>query len=501
MIVGSTILCFIAIGKVGGFSGLNDGLAAQSSNLTNLLPPDLSFGISLYVFAFFLGGLGVAGQPQVVSRVMTLDSDEDRKKAMIWFFVWQTPFILIMLIIGLASRVLFSAANYDAELSLPIMAMETMPAIGVGMILASIFAATMSTADSQVLACTAAITDDIKPEWNQNHKRTKQVTLVVAAFATAISIAGLYVPGGDSVFTLVVLAVYGLGGVFIPLLILRWSGYKPDSTHSIVMMTSAFAGVIIWGLLGFGEDVFPSVPGMGAAFLVHFLMCAFRDASDSNSLGRFKIPEARKNQIATYGIALLVVAVAAEASYAVYAPDALEDDGQSDEIGMYIIQGNYTYQEIASGSEEIASGSTIQIDVNYAEMSDPAVGYLFTASHSDNEQPCDPTASTIDDEVSIEGGIKEQLISRSGTEETIEEGLMWINTSIIGMGPIAISEAQIIQELAPGDIGYGDYSFDVGVTANSDGGLFCPNNDDSEIVDWKIELVFLESFTISSVTS
>ena len=497
MIVGSTILCFIAIGKVGGFSGLNDGLAAQSSNLTNLLPPDLSFGISLYVFAFFLGGLGVAGQPQVVSRVMTLDSDEDRKKAMIWFFVWQTPFILIMLIIGLASRVLFSAAEYDAELSLPKMAMETMPAIGVGMILASIFAATMSTADSQVLACTAAITDDIKPEWNQNHKRTKQVTLVVAAFATAISIAGLYVPGGDSVFTLVVLAVYGLGGVFVPLLILRWSGYKPDSTHSIVMMTSAFAGVIIWGLLGYGEDIFPSVPGMGAAFLMHFLMCAFREASDSNSLGRFKIPEARKSQMIGYGIALLFVAGVAEASYAAYAPDAMDEDGWSDEIRMYTVQGNYTYEEIASGSDEIASGSTIQVDANYAEMSNSPVGYLFTATHTDNEQACDITASTIDDDVSIEGGIGEQLISRSGTEETVEDGAMWINTSIVGMGPVAISEAQILEELSGGDIGYGDYSFEVGVTANSDGGIICQNNDDSEIVDWKIELVFLKEFTIS----
>ena len=501
MIVGSTILCFIAIGEVGGFSGLNDGLSAQSSNLTNLLPPDLSFGISLYIFAFFLGGLGVAGQPQVVSRVMTLDSDEDRKKAMIWFFVWQTPFILIMLIIGLASRVLFNAAEYDAELSLPKMAMETMPAVGIGMILASIFAATMSTADSQVLACTAAITDDIKPEWNQNHKRTKQVTLVVAAFATAISIAGLYIPGGDSVFTLVVLAVYGLGGVFVPLLILRWSGYKPDSLHSIVMMTSAFAGVIIWGLLGFGEDIFPSVPGMGAAFLAHFLMCAFREASDSNSLGRFKIPEARKNQMVGFGIALLFVAGVAEASYAIYAPDAMEDDEFSNEIRMYTVQGNYTYQEIASGSEEIASGSTIQVDINYAEMGGPPVGYLFTASHSDNEQPCDFTASTIDDDVSIEGGIGEQLISRSGTEETIGDGVIWINSSIIGMGPIAISEAQIIQELTPGDIGYGDYAFEIGVTANSDGGIFCQNNDGSEVVDWKIELVFLETFTISSVTS
>ena len=38
----------------------------------------------------------------------------------------------------------------------------------------------MSTADSQVLACTAAITDDIKPEWREDHKTTKKVTLYVA---------------------------------------------------------------------------------------------------------------------------------------------------------------------------------------------------------------------------------------------------------------------------------------------------------------------------------
>ena len=108
----------------------------------------------------------------------------------------------------------------------------------------------MSTADSQVLACTAAITDDIKPEWSQDHKTTKKVTLVVAAFATLISICGLYIPGGDSVFLLVVLAVYGLGAIFIPLLLIRMCGYEPDSKHTITMMIAAFSGLLIWRLTG-----------------------------------------------------------------------------------------------------------------------------------------------------------------------------------------------------------------------------------------------------------
>ena len=68
MIVGSVLLCWVAMGEVGGFNGLHDGLNSQNENLTNMFPPDLKLGVTLWVFAFFLGGLGVAGQPQVVSR-------------------------------------------------------------------------------------------------------------------------------------------------------------------------------------------------------------------------------------------------------------------------------------------------------------------------------------------------------------------------------------------------------------------------------------------------
>lgn len=347
MVIGSTILCWIAIKEVGGFSGLDAGLEAQSTMLTNFLPPDLKFGISMWAFAFFLGGLGVAGQPQVVSRVMTLGSDRDRKQAMIWFFVWQTPFIILMLIIGMASRVLFNAEGFDAELGLPTMAMETMPAFGVGMILASIFAATMSTADSQVLACTAAITDDIKPEWRQDHKTTKKVTLVVAAFATMVSIGGLYIPGGDSVFALVVLAVYGLGGIFIPLLTIRWMGYKPDSTHSISMMVAAFAGVIGWIMLGLGggDGIFPSVPGMGAAFAVHFILNQVR-TPEVSSLGRYNWPDQKK--MGAIAAAIIIPFGAFEVSYLISAPDSVDSENVQ---GEWLVELEFT--NIANGEETI----------------------------------------------------------------------------------------------------------------------------------------------------
>ena len=399
MIVGSMILCWIALGEVGGFSGMSSGLESQDTNLTNFLPPDLMFGFSMWVFAFFLGGLAVAGQPQVVSRVMTLGSEKDRKQAMVWFFVWQTPFIALMTFVGLASRVLFPISDdFDPELGLPMLAMDTMPAIGVGMILASIFAATMSTADSQVLACTAAITDDIKPEWRENHKTTKKVTLVVAALATAISIGGLYIPGGDSVFLLVVLAVYGLGSVFVPLLIIRWMGYKPDSTHSIVMMSSAFAGVIIWSMLPTilglktvsGPDgVFPSIPGMVAAFAAHFIMNKIRTPGVS-SLGRFSLPD--KNKVITFAAIILIPIAGLEATYLVKGPDSSSSSSAPDPDSMWNLTAEFDYSYVET---------TIEIDDESSEtftFEIPAdvIQAIFLLNYTESNEGGVPTTQQCD---------------------------------------------------------------------------------------------------------
>ena len=503
MIVGSVILCWVALGNVGGFSGMHENLESQSATLVNFLPTDISLGISLYFVAFFLGGLGVAGQPQVVSRVMTLKSDKDRKQAMIWFFVWQTPFIALMFIVGLASRVLFTDGDFDAELGLPALAMDTLPALGVGMILASIFAATMSTADSQVLACTAAITDDIKPEWREDHKTTKKVTLYVAAAATLISIAGLYIPGGDSVFTLVVLAVYGLGGIFVPLLIIRWMGYKPDSFHSIVMMISAFTGVIIWTLLGLGEDVFPSVPGVGAAFTAHIVMCLMRNDSASNPFGRFEITQDQRKRFVTFGIVALCFVGVAEGTYAAYGPDS-DSNANANRVAMYQIDGEFAFLEIGSGTEVISDSAQVTASSDAIDITGlNIVGFQIATSHTDNEQACNFAASTEDDEISYEGGIGDFIVSNSGTEQNLDSSEYWIDSSLIGTTQNGSTNSLAVL-LDGGASGIGGYEFTISAIINEGGSELplppCQNDDSDESVDWTISLIAL-NYTLTEIKS
>ena len=506
MIIGSSLLCYVALGEVGGFSGLHDGLEGQNANLTSIVPADLNFGVTLWIFAFFLGGLSVAGQPQVVSRVMTLGTDEDRKTAMLWFFAWQTPFLLIMVIIGLASRVVFTGADFDPELGLPMLAMETLGPFWVGLILASIFAATMSTADSQVLACTAAFTDDVMPEISQDHKKTKIVTLIIAAFATAISIFGLYVPGGDSVFALVVLAVYGLGSIFVPILIIRWAGYEPDTNHTMAMMLAALVTVILWSVSGFGDDIFPSVPGMGAAFITHFMMNKLR-SSDISPLGRFDIPD-----IKTIGVGALIIlapVTVVEASYIFAGPDSLESDGGPS--GEWLVEASFGSEQLADGIDYVNDGQTLTVEMHTDAVDDAEdlniVGVRVTLTYSEDETSsglgCAAPGASNPDPDTITGTVVHNEHNTTASGQNSGAGVSshiveveWFNASMIG-NVSGVSKSDINNGLDVGDAGLGVYTLDVTVIVDSGGGLGCSHTDDGEEVEYLVELITLD-YSITS---
>ncbi|MEK9805575.1 MAG: sodium/proline symporter [Euryarchaeota archaeon] len=501
MIIGSSLLCYVALGEVGGFSGLHDGLEGQNANLTSIVPADLNFGVTLWIFAFFLGGLSVAGQPQVVSRVMTLGTDEDRKTAMLWFFAWQTPFLVIMVIIGLASRVVFTGSDFDPELGLPMLAMETLGPFWVGLILASIFAATMSTADSQVLACTAAFTDDVMPEISQDHKKTKIVTLFIAAFATAISIFGLYVPGGDSVFALVVLAVYGLGSIFVPILIIRWAGYEPDTNHTMAMMLAALITVILWSVSGFGDDIFPSVPGMGAAFITHFMMNQLR-SSDISPLGRFDLPNFK-----TIGIGALVIlapVTVVEASYILAGPDSLESGGGPS--GEWLVEASFGSEQLADGIDYVNDGQTLTVEMHTDAVDDAEdlniVGVRVTLTYSEDETSsglgCAAPGASNPDPDTITGTVVHNEYNTSASGQNSGTGVSshvveveWFNASMIG-NVSGVSKSDINNGLDVGDAGLGVYTLDVTVIVDSGGGLGCSHTDDGEEVEYLVELITLD---------
>ena len=73
---------------------------------------------------------------------------------------------------------------------MPMISQQLLPGVLVGLMLAGLFAATMSTADSLILSCSASLTRDLLHEHKSGYATTKLATAAVVLVALALSLSG-----------------------------------------------------------------------------------------------------------------------------------------------------------------------------------------------------------------------------------------------------------------------------------------------------------------------
>jgi sodium/proline symporter len=266
MVVAMNLLLFVGVYEAGGPSALWNSLAAIDPQLVNFAPASLPFGFGLFLLGWFVAGFGVVGQPHCMVRAMTLESTDKMVVARRVYVVWNALFTVSAVGVGLVARVLLSeSTGFDPELAMPMLSKELLSPVLVGLVLAGIFAATMSTADSQVLSCAAAVTQDIAPRPELGNRYTKLGTILVAAVVLMIALQG------GSVFVLVILAWSGLAASLGPLLVVRCLGGRPHCVTAIAMMVVGFLAALGWGQYGMGYSVGlnEALPGMVAGFAIY----------------------------------------------------------------------------------------------------------------------------------------------------------------------------------------------------------------------------------------
>ena len=223
----------------------------------NLVLPGLAGGL-LFALSWMFAGISVIAQPHIMVRFMTLNSSGNMRQARLWYYLWYLVFYSLATAVGLLSRIyLPDVASFDAELALPTMAIELLPPVLVGLILAGIFAATMSTADSLVLSCSAAVTHDVLPKNIEHPIMIRVVTVLITGLALGLALASK-----QSVFSLVVMAWAALASAFAPLLICLCLGMQPSQRLSIVAVIAGLATVLLWRYLGLHNEVYEGFPGI-----------------------------------------------------------------------------------------------------------------------------------------------------------------------------------------------------------------------------------------------
>lgn len=253
-------------------SELFAALRTEDPSLVRWMPSELAFGFPLYLLGFVFGGLGVLGQPHILVRTMSLDDPRSIPKARAIYFAWFVPFSIAAVLVGLYARVLPLELVTEGttvpigELAMPALAKSLLPDALVGLALAGLFAATISTADSQLLACSAAITQDLAPRWKDDYRAGKLATLAVGALALALALNA-----DEGVFSLVLMAWSALGASLGPLLVLRLAGRPVSRPTALFMMSAGVVTVFGWRALDLSGAIYELLPGMTAAFAAYGL--------------------------------------------------------------------------------------------------------------------------------------------------------------------------------------------------------------------------------------
>ena len=272
MIFAMAMLFLVGVDQFGGWSSYVASLDAVDPGYLSVAPTGLAIsggtGVFIFILGWIFGGFGVIGQPHIMIRFMTVNDAEQITKTKIYYYSWYLAFYAVTIGVGLTARLILpNAANFDAELALPMMSQKMLPEILIGVVLAGIFSATMSTADSQILSCSAAFTRDILPKEKDTLLITKMTTALVTVVALLIALFG-----SKNVFELVLIAWSILSAAFGPLLFIYALGKKVSEVTGILMIVNAVGVTLLWREFGLGDTMYEVAPGMIVGFLTYFIL-------------------------------------------------------------------------------------------------------------------------------------------------------------------------------------------------------------------------------------
>ena len=275
MIFSMGILLLTTLDSLGGI----EQAIHEMRNIEGFLdwfPNDLviggSIGMLLFAIGWLFAGVSIIGQPHIMVRFMTLKEPGKMLNARIWYYSWYVLFHVMASSVGMLSRVyLGDHTNFDAELALPIMAMQLLSPVLVGLILAGMFAATMSTADSLILSCSAALTHDLLPH------RLEKIWMLKAATAIMILLALFWAfINSQSVFSLVIMSWSALASAFAPVLLVLVFGGRPTQSVAIMMLISGLLVAILWRLAELHLFIYEGMPGILTGLLVYLCIKCYK---------------------------------------------------------------------------------------------------------------------------------------------------------------------------------------------------------------------------------
>ena len=268
----------------GGWGAVVENAQSLSGYLTMTASHDaVTGGAASYslldIVSTMAWGLGYFGMPHILLRFMAIEDEKklvlSRRIATVWVVIALTASIVIGMVgLGMTrvGALEFLSGSSSETLIVRIASLISqhgvLAAVLAGLILAGILAATMSTADSQMLAAASSVSQNILQEFGHLKLSEKQSLFAARLTIICVSVVGVVLARDpdSSVFGIVSFAWAGFGGAFgaVVLCALFWKRCN---------WQGALAGMLCGGLMVFVWKYI--VSPLGGVFGIYELLPAF----------------------------------------------------------------------------------------------------------------------------------------------------------------------------------------------------------------------------------
>ncbi|MGI6013627.1 MAG: sodium/proline symporter [Oscillospiraceae bacterium] len=233
----------------------------------------------LTIASMLAWGLGYFGMPHVLLRFMAIEDENklklSRRIASIWVVISMAVAVLIGVVGYSMSKAgiieVLTGSNSETiivKIAALISSYGYIPACVAGLILAGILAATMSTADSQLIAASSGITQDLMQNFFKvrvSQKASMWIARLTIVIISAIAILMARDPN-SSVFEIVSFAWAGFGASFGPVVLASLFWKRCNKWGALAGMVSGGAMIFIWKY---------GIAKLGGVFAIYELLPAF----------------------------------------------------------------------------------------------------------------------------------------------------------------------------------------------------------------------------------
>jgi Na+/proline symporter len=247
----------------------------MQTGLTSLWGPGGASVENIFVIVGYLAiGLGFLGSPQVFVRFMSI-RDEGQIRSGRWVAIVFTLLTdMGAVFAGLFGRYLIAPESdastlFGSDTSLgpggqnilPLMVEHLFPPFVVGLYIAAVLAATMSTIDSLLVVASSAVTRDVyqqsfRPDVDTARltRLSRWITLALSLVALAVALTVAWLVPGRTIFWFVIFGWSGIAATFCPVMVLSlfWQRYNVFGA-----LASMFTGFVCVPLFKFAVPLIP----------------------------------------------------------------------------------------------------------------------------------------------------------------------------------------------------------------------------------------------------